>query len=315
MVRDSYGPPDVLRLEEIPKPEIAEDELLVRVRASSINAADNYTLRGPYIARFGNGLRRPKTRALGVDFAGTVEAVGASVTRFKPGDEVFGGRNGAYGEYVAVREERAVAHKPAHVGFDEAAAVPIAGITALQAVRDKGQVQEGQRVLVNGGSGGVGTYTVQLAKAFGAHVTAVCHTDKVELVQSLGADRVVDYTREDFTRSGERYDVVLDVAGSRSWSECLRVLEPDSTVVIIGAPKGRPLRHIGGMWLGSKRSRRKGVFFIAKLNGPDLTALGELLEAGTVKSSVERRYELSDLPDAFRYFGEGHARGKIVITV
>jgi NADPH:quinone reductase-like Zn-dependent oxidoreductase len=248
-----------------------------------------------------------------------VEAVGKNVTQFRPGDEVFGGRNGALAEYVCVPEDRTVALKPANVTFEEAAAVPIAGITALQGLRDKGQLEPGQKVLINGASGGVGTFAVQIAKALGAHVTGVCSTRNVELARSLGADHDIDYTREDFTRSDQRYDLLLDVAGSRSWSECKRVLDPHATHVIVGAPKGNsligPLSHILKLRLASVPSSQKVVFFIAKLNKADMVTLGELLEAGRVKPVIDRRYELSETADAFRYLGAGHARGKVVVTV
>ena len=218
-VRDRYGPPEVVELREIDTPAPADDEVLVHVRAASVNPADWYETTGtPYVGRVPMGLRKPKQRVLGVDFAGTVEAVGRDVTQFRPGDEVFGGRSGAFAEYVCVGEERAVVPKPAGVTFEQAAAVPVAGLTALQGLRDKGRIQSGQQVLINGASGGVGTFAVQIAKAFGAEVTGVCSTRNVDLVRSLGADHVVDYSREDFTRSDRRYDLMLDVAGSRPWS-------------------------------------------------------------------------------------------------
>jgi NADPH:quinone reductase-like Zn-dependent oxidoreductase len=245
-----------------------------------------------------------------------VEAIGKAVTGFAPGDEVFGARTGALGEYVCVRN--AVVTKPANVTFEEAAGVPVAGLTALQGLRDKGQVQARQKVLINGASGGVGTFAVQIAKALGADVTGVCSTRNVEIVRSLGADRVVDYTREDFTRSDERYDLMLDVAGSRSWSEVKRVLAPHAKVVLVGAPKGNrllgPLSHIIRFRLAAIGSGRKVVFFIAKLNRPDLEVLRDWLETGTVKTVVDRCYGLDDAADAFRYLGEGHAQGKIVVT-
>jgi NADPH:quinone reductase-like Zn-dependent oxidoreductase len=318
IVHDTYGSPDVLELRDVEKPELADDCVLVRVRAAAINPADWYALTGrPYVARVQTGLRKPRERAVGVDFAGIVEAVGRDVTGFKPGDEVFGGRSGALAEYVCVRV--AIAPKPANLTFEQAAAVPVAAITALQGLRDKGQLQPGQHVLINGASGGVGTFAVQIAKALGAEVTGVCSTQNVDLVRSLGADHVVDYTGEDFTRSDRRYDLMLDVAGSTSWSECRRVLTPEATVVIVGAPKGGPmlgpLRRIVRLRLGAMRSSQKAVFFIAKLDKPDLEVLRELLEAGTVTPAIDRRYELSEAADAFRYLEEGHARAKIVVTV
>jgi NADPH:quinone reductase-like Zn-dependent oxidoreductase len=320
IVYDKYGPPDSLELREIDTPVVTDDEVLVRVRAASVNPADWYTLTGtPYFGRVEMGLVKPKSNRLGIDFAGQVEAVGRNVTQFRPGDEVFGGRNGAFAEYVCVAEDRAVVPKPANVTFEEAAAVPVAALTALQGLRDKGQLQSGQKVLVNGASGGVGTFAVQIAKALGAEVTGVCSTRNVDLVRSLGADHVIDYTNEDFTRSDQRYDLMLDIAGSRSWSECRRVLNPKAIVVLVGAPKGGrligPLGHIVKMRVAAFRSSRKVAFFLAKINKTDLEVLRELLESGKVKPVLDRQYELSEAPEAFQYLGEGHARGKVVITV
>ena len=319
-VRDRYGSPDVVELREIDTPVAADNEVLVRVRAASVNPADWYGMTGtPYVGRTQMGLRQPKSNRMGVDFAGQVEAVGKDVTQFRPGDEVFGGRDGALAEYVAVREDRAVVPKPANVTFEQAAAVGVAGLTALQGLRDKGQIQPGQNVLINGASGGVGTFAVQIAKALGADVTGVCSTRNVDLVRSLGADHVIDYTREDFTRNDRRYDLLFDVAGSRSWSECRRVLNPEATLVMVGAPKGNrlfgPLSHIARMRLAAVRSSRKVMFFIAKFNKADMMVLRELLEAGKVTPVIDRRYELSEIADAFRYMGEGHAQGKIVVSV
>jgi NADPH:quinone reductase-like Zn-dependent oxidoreductase len=319
-VRDRYGSPDVVEIREIAKPVPTEDEVLVRVRAASLNMADWYEVAGrPYVGRVQTGLRKPKTNRLGVDYAGTVEAVGKNVTEFRPGEEVFGGRNGAYAEYVCARADRGIVSKPANVTFEEAAAVPVAAITALQGLRDKGQLRPGQKVLINGASGGVGTFAVQIAKALGAEVTGVCSTGKVDLDRSLGADHVVDYTQDDFTRTDERYDLMLDVAGSRSWSECKRVLRPEATLVVVGGPKTNrmfgPLGHVVRLRLGGLLARRKVVFFIAKFHKADMVTLRELLETGKVVPVVERRYELSEVSDALRYLGEGHARAKIVVTV
>jgi NADPH:quinone reductase-like Zn-dependent oxidoreductase len=319
-VHDRYGSPDVIELREIDKPVPADDELLVRVRAASVNPADWYGVTGrPYVGRALMGLLKPKQRVLGVDYAGTVEAVGKNVTQFRSGDDVFGGRNGAFAEYLCAREERAVVPKPANVTFEQAAAVPIAAITALQGLRDKGRLEPGQKVLINGASGGVGTFAVQIAKALGADVTGVCSTRNVELVRSLGADHVIDYTREDFTRSNQRYDLMLDIAGSRSWSECRRVLNPQATLVVVGAPKGNrllgPLSHVVKVRLAALRGSQKVVFFIAKFNKPDMVVLQELLAAGKVTPIIDRRYELSEIAEAFRYLGEGHCRAKVVITV
>jgi NADPH:quinone reductase-like Zn-dependent oxidoreductase len=319
-VRDRYGSPDVVELREIDTPVAADDEVLVQVRAASVNIADWYSVVGrPYVGRTQMGLLKPRSNRLGVDFAGQVEAVGKNVSQFRPGDEVFGGRNGALAEYVCVRDDRAVVPKPANVTFEQAAAAPVAAITALQGLRDKGEIQPGQKVLINGASGGVGTFAVQIAKALGAEVTAVCSTRNVDLVRSIGADHVIDYTQEDFTRSEQRYDLMLDVAGSRSWSECRRVLEPQATLVIVGGPKTNrlfgPLSHVVKVRLAALRSSQKVVFFLAKLNNADMLVLRELLEAGKVTPVIDRRYELTEIADAFRYLGEGHCRAKVVITV
>jgi NADPH:quinone reductase-like Zn-dependent oxidoreductase len=318
MVRERYGSEDVLELKDVEKPALADDGVLVRVHATSLNFGDWYTMAGrPWFARLMMGLRKPKDRLFGGDFAGTVEAVGPDVTGFEPGDEVFGGRTGAFAEYVCVRV--GVAHKPERLTFEEAAAVPVAAMTALQAVRDKGRVEAGQKVLVNGASGGVGTFAVQIAKAFGAEVTAVCSTHNVDAARSSGADRVIDYTKDDFTRSGERYDVLLDIAGRTSWSKCRRVLVPDAIVVLIGGSQANrllgPLGHVIRMRLGALRGSRKAVFFVAKFNKDDMETLRELAESGKITPVIDRRYELSELADALRYLGEGHARGKVVITV
>ena len=322
LVYDAYGAPaDVLQLREVERPVVADDEVLVRVHATSVNPVDWHTLTGdPYIARLQAGLRKPKSGALGVDYAGTVEEVGAGVTRFQPGDEVFGGKNGAFAEYVCVREERAVVPKPANVTFEQAAAVPVAALTALQGLRDKGKLQAGHKVLINGASGGVGTFAVQIAKSFSAEVTGVCSTRNVDIVRSIGADHVIDYTQEDFTLSGQRYDLMLDIVGNRSWSECARVLADKATLVVVGGPKGGhhwfgPLRHFGGVWLASLVGSRRVVLFLAKFDKADLLVLAQLLEAETVTPVIDRRYALSDLPEALTYLGDGHAQGKVVIAV
>jgi NADPH:quinone reductase-like Zn-dependent oxidoreductase len=319
IVRDKYGPPDGVELQEVEKPEVTDDGLLVRVRAASVNRVDWYDVTGtPWIARPMTGLRGPKSRFTGRDFAGTVEAVGKDVTDLQPGDEVFGGKKGggSFAEYVGVPAD--VARKPAGLTFEEAAAVPVAALTALQGLRDHGQLQPGQKVLVNGASGGVGTFAVQIARALGAEVTGVCSTRNVEQARSLGADHVIDYKGEDFTRTGQRYDLILDIAGSKSWSQCRRVLNPNAILVIVGAKGSRlmgPLGHIAKVRLGALRGSQKAVFFVANFNGPDLAVLSELLETGKVKPVVEKRYELVEVADALRYMGEGHARGKIVIGV
>ncbi len=306
------------RAREVDRPAIEDHQVLVRVHASSVNPAEWYAVMGPiFITRHGSGLLRPKAPGIGGDLAGTIEAVGKDVTEFKPGDEVFGTSGASWAEYAPAREARLV-RKPANVSFEEAASVPIAAITALQALRDRGRVQPGQKVLINGASGGVGTFAVQIAKALGADVTAVCSTRNVELVRSLGADRVVDYTQEDFTRSGERHELMLDVCGSRRLSELRRVLTRDATVVLVGArmsAKGLgPLPHLVATRLASVLRSQTVSMFLAKITKEDLAVLGELLESGKVKPVIDRRFELSELPDALRYLGEGHARGKIVVT-
>jgi NADPH:quinone reductase-like Zn-dependent oxidoreductase len=319
-VRDRFGPPDVVELREVEKPVPADDEVLVRIRATSLNLADWYGVTGrPYVGRVEMGIRKPKESRLGVDYAGTVEAVGKNVTQFRAGDEVFGGRTGSFAEYVCAREDRGIVPKPANVTFEEAAAVPIAAITALQGLRDKGHLQPGQRVLINGASGGVGTFAVQIAKALGAEVTAVCSTKNVDLAPSIGADHVVDYTREDFTRRDGRYDLMLDVAGSRSWSACKRVLTPEATLVVVGGPRSNrllgPIGHVVRLGLGGLLNRRKVAFFIARINKPDLEVLRDYLETGRIKPVIDRTYELDEIGDALRYLGDGHPRGKIVLTV
>jgi NADPH:quinone reductase-like Zn-dependent oxidoreductase len=317
IVCDKYGS-DVLELQEIEQPALADDGVLVRVRACSVNQVDWYGVTGtPWIARPLTGLRRPKTRLTGSDFAGTVEAIGKDVTDLQPGDDVFGASTGSFAEYVCV--QKGVGRKPANLTFEEAAAVPVAAVTALQGLRDHGHLQPGQKVLVNGASGGVGTFAVQIAKALGAEVTAVCSTRNAEQARSLGADRVIDYTREDFTRGGERYDVILDVSGTRSWSRYRRVMNPQATLVMVGAPKSNPLLgplgHVIRVRLAAWRGSQKAVFFMAKLNRADLGVLRELLESAKVKPVVEKRYELGEVADALRYIGKGHAQGKIVINL
>jgi NADPH:quinone reductase-like Zn-dependent oxidoreductase len=315
LVRHRYGGPEVLRLEDVEKPVLEDDRVLVRVRASSINKADWHQLRGwPRVMRpLLGGTLRPKESQIGTDFAGVVEAVGKDVTDLAPGDEVFGGRSGAFAEYVSAIN---VVRKPADVTFEEAATMGIAGLTALQGLRDHGRLQPGERVLVNGASGGVGTLTVQIAKSLGAHVTAVCSTRNVEQTRALGAERVLDYTREDFTREGERYDLIVDVAGGHSWRSMRRVLEPEGRLVVVGAHGSRGvLRHIAAIRLTAMGSKHDVKFFIAKFNKPDLQTLADLLESGALKPAIDRTYELDEAQDALRTFGEGHVRGKLVLTI
>jgi NADPH:quinone reductase-like Zn-dependent oxidoreductase len=313
-----------LKLQDIEKPTPADDQLLVRVHAASVNPYDWHFVEGtPYVMRAiaGVGLRKPKDIRLGVDFAGTVEAVGKNVTQFKPGDEVFGGRGGAFAEYVCPRATRAVTLKPANVTFEEAASVNIAGITALQALRDKGKIQPGQKVLINGASGGVGTFAVQIAKSFGANVTGVCSTRNVDLVKSLGADHVIDYTKEDFTKSAERYDVMLDNVGNRSLSECRRVLTPKGKYVLVGGGGASEQGFLGGLgkalWavVYAKFVNQQMGMMMADANGKDLTILADMMQSGKLKPVIDRTYKLAEVPEAVRYVEQGHARGKVVISV
>ncbi len=314
-----YGSPDVLEFEDIAKPTPADNEVLVKVHAASVNPLDWHYMRGsPYFMRLGTGLGAPNRTSMGVDFAGTVEAVGNNVKRFKVGDEVFGGRSGAFAEYVIVPDDRALALKPANVTFEQAASVPIAAITALQALRDKGQLKPGQKVLINGASGGVGTFAVQIAKSFGAEVTGVCSTRNVEMVRSIGADHVVDYTKEDYTDSGLHYDLIIDNVGNHSLLANRRVLNPDGIFVIIGGPKGnwlRPLMSPIKALMLSPFVGQEFVLLLAKMDKDDLAILGELMQAGKVTPVIDRRYRLSEVPAAIRYSEEGHARGKIIIDL
>lgn len=318
VVYERYGI-DALEERDLETPAIADDEVLLRVHASSVNPVEWYSVYGPPFVRLvSRQLRRPKDTSLGLDVAGTVEAVGAAVTGFVPGDDVFGGSGAAWAEEAAAPAAK-LARKPAGVSFEEAAATPVAGLTALQALRRHGGVQPGQKVLINGASGGVGTYAVQIAKALGADVTAVCSTRHAELARSLGADRVVDYTREDFTRLGERHDVMLDIAGSRSFLRFRRVLTPDATVVVVGAKMSYsllgPLKHMAGTMVQAIGRSQKAVFFVADVNAADLEFLGGLLADGTVRSVIDRTFELHEAAAALRHLAEGHPRGKVVIAV
>jgi NADPH:quinone reductase-like Zn-dependent oxidoreductase len=316
-----YGVPN-LKFQEIEKPTPADDQVLVKVRAASVNPLDWHFVEGtPYVMRaMGVGLRKPKDTRLGIDFAGTVEAVGKNVTKFKPGDEVFGGRTGSFADYVCVRESRAVALKPANITFEQAASVPIAAVTALQALRDKAQVQAGQRVLINGASGGVGTFAVQIAKSYGADVTGVCSTRNLDMVRSLGADHVIDYTKEDFTKTDQLYDVIIDNVGNRSLSECRRALKPKGIVVLIGGGGANEQGIIGPMakpikaMLVSPFVSQKIGMLLAELNHDDLAFLAELMQSGKVKPVIDRTYKLSEVPEAIKYLEQGHARGKVVIA-
>jgi NADPH:quinone reductase-like Zn-dependent oxidoreductase len=318
IVGTEYGSPDGLELREVDTPAVGDDQVLVRVRAASVNPADWHFMRGlPYPVRLESGLRRPKRTVPGADVAGVVEAVGKDVTEFQPGDEVFGYRGGSLAEFVC-GGERNFLRKPAGLTYEQAAAVPLAGFTALQALRDRGRIEPGQRVLINGAAGGVGTFAVQIAKELGADVTGVCSTGNLDMVRSIGADQVVDYTVEDFTRSGQRYDLIVDAVGNRSLSDLRRALTPAGTLVLAGGGNGR--------WLGplllplkavvvSRFVRQRLLPFLAKYTKDDLRVLKELVDAGKVTPVIDRTYPLSEAPEAIRYLEAGHARGKVVVTV
>ena len=318
-----YGPPDVLELKEIEKPTPKDDEVLVRIHAASVNALDWHYVRGmPLIARMGLGLGKLKESRIGADFSGTIEAVGKDVTEFKPGDEVFSARTGAFAEYVC-KVEKTLALKPVNLSFEEAAAVPVAACTALQGLRDAGQIQSGQKVLINGAAGGVGTFAVQIAKALGAEVTAVCSTRNVDMVRSLGADQVIDYTQEDFAQTAQHYDLIFVNAGNRSLSDLRRVLTPNGRLVF---NNGGPLSASQGRLLGPIADRIRIAFiarfashkmgaFDAAVTKEDLLVLKEMIEAGKVKPAIERTYPLSETAEAVRYLEDGHARAKVVITI
>ncbi len=315
----AYGPPDILQLSEIKKPAPTDDEVLLKIRASSVNPLDWHFMRGsPYLMRLATGLRKPKVTRLGVDAAGTVESVGKNVTQFRPGDAVFGVCRGALAEYGCVKE-RTLVLKPANLTFEQAAAVPVAAISALQALRDKGQLQRGQKVLINGAAGGVGTFAVQLAKVFGAEVTGVCSTRNLDLVQSIGAHHVIDYTQENFTKSEQRYDLILDTVGNHALADCRRVLTAAGALVLVGGPnEGRwlgPLADLLKVVVLARFVRQKLRPLLARLGRDDLIVLRDLLETGQITPVIDRVYPLRDVPDAIRYLEEGHARGKVVITM
>lgn len=325
IVHNRFGSPDVLRCEEIDKPAAGDNEVLIKVRAAAANPLDWKTLTGgPYLVRALLGLNKKKIRRMGVDVAGEVEAVGKNITRFKPGDEVFGTCREAFAEYARSSEagsfmKSALAMKPEKVTFEQAASAPIAALTALQGLRDKGHIQPGHKVLINGAAGGVGTFAVQIAKAYGAEVTAVCSTGNVDLVRSLGADRIIDYTKEDFTQGSDRYDIIFDAVGNRSLSESRRVLTPRGICIMVGAPKDIRVRDIlasliKAMWL-SQFGSQKLVTLLARSNEEDLRIIGELMASGKVTPVIDRRYTLSEVPEALRYLEAGHARGKVIITL
>lgn len=313
IVQNAYGSPDVLTLKVVEKPVIEENEVLVKVQAASLNAGDYFSMRGsPWLVRTSVGFPKPKDYILGWDMAGTVEAVGNQVTRFQPGDEVFAICSAALAEFVCVAEDK-LALKPTNLTFEQAAAAPTAALTALQGLRDVGKVQPGQKVLINGASGGVGTFAVQIARALGAEVTGVCSTRNVDMVRSLGADHVVDYTREDFTQSGKRYDLILDNVANRSFSDLRRALAPQGMIIPNSGHGG--MGYVIKAFLLSPFMCQLGSMYLASSNHKDLVILKEFIEAGKVTPVIDRTYPLSDTPEAFRYLEEEHARGKVVITV
>lgn len=320
IVYSCYGPPEVLKLADVAKPVPEDDQVLVKVRAAAANPLDWHYMRGePYLMRLSAGLGAPKDPYMGVDYAGIVEAVGKSVTRFKPGDEVFGVRTGAFGEYVVVGEQRNIVPKPANLTFEQAAAVPVAALTALQALRDKGQLQAGQKVLINGASGGVGTFAVQIAKSMGAEVTGVCSARNVEMVGSIGADHVIDYKTQDYTKGEERYDLIVDNIGNHALRAQLGVLKSGGRLVIVGGPSDDP-------WLGPIAVTLKGmflspfvdepiIFFISQVTPQDLTFLAQLMQAGKMTPVIDRTFKLRETPEAVAYLETGRARGKVIITM
>ena len=317
-----YGPPDVLHVAEVEKPVPNDNEVLVRVHAASLNSLEGVIIRDLWITRLMGGLRKPEITRFGRDFAGVVEAVGKNVTEFKPGDEVFGVKWGAIAEYVCVLEHRAIALKPANMSFEQAGAVGVAGLTALQGLRNAGKIHAGQKILINGASGGVGTFALQIAKAFGTEVTAVCSTRNVEMARSLGADHVIDYTKEDFTRSDQRYDVLFDNVANRSFSERRRILKPDGICVLAGIGSmgaiDDSLSRVAGTFTASLRSRfvdQKFERYTTTFNKADLAFLRDLMAEGKVKPVVEKTYPVSETAEAVRYLQQGHVRGKIVITI
>lgn len=314
-----YGPPDVIEFDEVAKPAPADNEVLVKVVAAAVNPLDWHFVRGtPYFLRLMSGLYKPDYTGLGVDFAGTVEAVGGDVTKFKPGDEVFGAANGVFAEYVTVNKDVALVKIPADVSFEQAASLPVAAITALQALRDTGKLEPGQSVLINGASGGVGTFAVQIAKSFGAEVTGVCSTRNAEMVRSLGADYVLDYTKVDYTESDKQYDLILDMVGNHSLTANKRALKPNGIFVIVGGGKGN--------WLGPMITPIKALLLspfvdqefamvLADTRTDDLVVLGDMMQAGKLTAVIDRHYPLSEVRAAVEYSEEGHARGKIIIDV
>jgi NADPH:quinone reductase-like Zn-dependent oxidoreductase len=315
-----YGSPEVLKVEQVEKPTPADNQVLVKVHAASINPLEWHYMRGtPYLMRAEAGMGFPQDPRLGVDFSGTVEEIGKGVTKFKPGDEVFGGRDGALGEYVVVRESASIVPKPTNLTFEQAASIPIAAVTALQGLRDVGKIHAGQKVLINGASGGVGTFAVQIAKSYGAEVTGVCSTRNVDLVKSLGADHVIDYTREDFTQGTQHYDVIFDAVGNHSLSEYRRVMTPQGIFVIVGGPSTDP--WIGPLIMPLKAKlvapfvSQKFEFFLADINPQDLQVLAGMAQSGKLTPVIDKTYPMSDIQTAMRYLETGHARGKVAVQV
>jgi NADPH:quinone reductase-like Zn-dependent oxidoreductase len=321
IVSCEYGAEN-LYLRDIEKPTPTDNEVLVRVRAASVNPVDGHMVRDSWLARLFSGLRKPTNTRFGTDFAGVVEAVGKNVTDFKAGDEVFGGKNGAVADYICVKAERAIVMKPNNVTFEQAGSVGVAGITALQGLRDKGRIQSGEKVLINGASGGVGTFAVQIAKAFGAEVTAVCSTRNVDLMKSIGADHVIDYTKEDFTKTDQHYDMIYDLVSNHGFSERRKILTPNGICVLAGVGgaglhPGMLGRVAANFWnvFRSNFTRQKFVFYIAQFTKQDLNVLRDLMQSGKVAPVIDRTYKMSQTSDAVRYMEEGHARGKVVITL
>jgi NADPH:quinone reductase-like Zn-dependent oxidoreductase len=320
IVQDEYGSADVLKFEDIDRPALGDDDVLIRVEAAGVDPGVWHLMTGlPYMIRLGYGLRKPKVPVRGRDVAGHVGAVGANVTRFQPGDEVFGICEGSFAEYATARQDKLVP-KPATLTFEQAAAVPISGLTALQAVRDKGEVQPGQKVLIIGAGGGVGSFAVQIARSYGAHVTGVCSTSKLDLVRSIGADDVIDYTRQDFTDGARHFDVIVDTAGNRPLSRLRRALTPKGILVLVGGEGGG--RWLGGFDRQILRAPAMSAFVSQKLRAlistegqDDLLVVKELIEAGKVTPVIDRTYPLSEAPEAIRYLADGHGRGKVVVTV
>ena len=321
IVNCEYGVEN-LQLRDLEKPTPADNEVLVRVRAASINPVDGHMIRGSWLMRPMNGMRKPKNTRFGTDFSGIVEAIGKDVTNFKPGDEVFGAKNGAVADYICVKADRAIVMKPNNITFEQAGSVAVAGLTALQGLRDKGRIQAGQKVLINGASGGVGTFAVQIAKAFGAEVTRVCSTRNVDLVKLIGADHVIDYTKEDFTKTDQHYDMIYDLVGNHSFSERRQILTPNGICVLAGIGGAGFHPESWGRILGnfknafqSKFTSQKFVFYISKLTKDDLNVLRDLMQTGKVSPVIDRTYNLNQTVDAVRYMEEGHARGKVVVII